>query len=128
MQVHRTLLATARGPLRSVAMKSQKAVSLLFSVVVIGACASLANAAWAAQGSLMFHGSVVNAGCNGRVLNTSTQASSVRTLQAGPNVFVDLLPGEDACRPLATPLQASYSRLDASQSSAQAGLVTLTYN
>lgn len=109
-------------------MKSQKAVSLLFSVVVVGVCASLGSIAWAGEGSLMFHGSVVNAGCNGQVLNASTPAGHAKTLQAGPDVVVGLMPGNDACRTPAAPLQASYTRLYASQPNAQAGVVTLTYD
>lgn len=109
-------------------MKSHKAVSLLFSVVVAGACASPGSSAWAGEGSLMFHGSLVYAGCNGQVLNASAPVGHVKTLQAGPDVVVGLMPGNDACRTLVAPLRASYTRLYASQPDAQAGVVTLTYD
>ncbi|MGE6386490.1 hypothetical protein ACQKEN_12610 [Pseudomonas sp. NPDC078416] len=113
--------------LRSSAMKSQKAVSLFFSVAVIGACAMTAPAAWAAQGALMFHGSVTNATCDAQALSAPSTIPPFKTLQAGTHVSVGLSRGDNACGQRALPVQASYAELSSIEPNVHAGIVTLTY-
>ena len=108
-------------------MKSQKAVSLLFSVAVIGAFTITAPKASAAQGALMFHGSLVNAGCEAHISHAAMAASPLKSLQAGAGVTVGLNRNDDACHQLAVPVQASYTELSSTDPDARAGIVTLTY-
>lgn len=108
-------------------MKSQKAVSLFFSIAVIGAGAMTVPAAWAAQGALMFHGSVVNAACDAQAFSGPSTTLPFKTLQAGNHVSVGLSRGDDACGQHAVPVQASYAELTTADADAHAGIVTLTY-
>lgn len=108
-------------------MKSQKAVSLFFSIAFMGVCAMTVPCAWAAQGALMFHGSVVNATCDAQVLSAPSTALPFKTLQAGTHVRVGLSRGDDACGQRALPVQASYVELSSLEPGAHAGIVTLTY-
>jgi hypothetical protein len=108
-------------------MKSLMAVSLLFSVAVLGADAITGSTAWAAQGGLMFHGSVVNAACDARVLSATSATLLSTTLQASPDVIVGLGRRSDACGQSVVPVQARYTELVAHPQSPRAGLVTLTY-
>jgi hypothetical protein len=109
------------------AMKSLMAVSLLFSVVVLGADALTGPTAFAAQGGLMFHGSVVNAACDPQVLSAPSAALRSTTLQAGPEVTVGLGRRSDACGQGVVPVQARYTELVSDLHSPRAGIVTLTY-
>lgn len=108
-------------------MKSQKAVSLFFSIAVVGACAMTAPAAWAAQGALIFHGSVVNATCDAQASSAPSTALPVKTLQASAHVSVGLSRADDACGQRALPVQASYAELSKGGADTHAGIVTLTY-
>ncbi|TDV46501.1 hypothetical protein EC919_11194 [Pseudomonas graminis] len=108
-------------------MKSQKAVSLFFSIAVVGACAMTGPAAWAAQSVLMFHGSVVNAACDAQAFSAPSTTSPFKTLRAGAHVSVGLSRGDDACGQRALPLQASYAELSSAEPNVHAGIVTLTY-
>lgn len=109
-------------------MKSLTAVSLFFSVAVLGADALTGSTAWAAQGGLMFHGSVVNAACTAQVLSAESSAPPFSTtLQAGPHMTVGLKRGNDACGQYAVPVQARYAPLSSAESTVDAGVVTLTY-
>ena len=113
--------------LRSNAMKSQKAVSLFFSIAVIGACAMTGPAAWAAQGAFRFHGSVVAAACNAQVYSLPSATLPFKTLQAGAQVSVGVSRGDDACGQRSVPVQASYIDLSSNEPTIKAGIVTLTY-
>ncbi|MCF7531240.1 hypothetical protein [Pseudomonas petrae] len=108
-------------------MKSQKAVSLFFSITVIGACALTGPAAWATQGALMFHGSVVNAACDAQIVSAQSVTLPLKTLRADTYVTVGLSRGDDACGQRAVPVQASYAKLSSAEPNVHAGIVTLTY-
>ncbi|MFP3922094.1 hypothetical protein [Pseudomonas sp. W5-36] len=108
-------------------MKSQKAVSLFFSIAVIGACDMTAPAAWAAQGALMFHGSVVNATCDAQVYSAPSSTGSFNTVPADTHLTLSASRGDDACAQRVGPVQVTYNALSAAGSEAHAGIVTLTY-
>lgn len=121
------LTSVSRVLLRSSAMKSQKAVSLFFSIVVLGAYAMTAPAASAAQGALMFHGSVTNATCDAQVYSAPSATGSFKTLRADTYLTLGESRGDDACAQRVVPVQITYIELSASAPDAHAGIVTLTY-
>ena len=86
-----------------------------------------APAAWAAQGTLMFHGSVVNETCDARALGAPSTTLSFKTLQAGTYVSVGVSRSDDACGQSAMPVQASYAELSSAEPNVHGGIVTLTY-
>lgn len=128
MLVHRALTYVGKRLYSGVCvMKSLMAVSLLFSVAVLGADAITGSTAWAAQGGLMFHGSVVNAACDAQVLSAPSAALLPTTLQAEPDVTVGLSRHNDACGKGVVPVQARYTELVSDPQNPRAGIVTLTY-
>lgn len=108
-------------------MKSQKAVSLFFSIAVIGACAMTAPAAWAAQGALMFHGSVTNATCDAQVYSAPSATESFKTLRADTYLTLGESRGYDACAQRVGPVQVTFSELSAAGPDVHTAIVTLTY-
>lgn len=108
-------------------MKSQKAVSLFFSITVIGAYAVTTPAAWAAQGALIFHGSVTNATCDAQVYSAPSSTGSFKTLRADTYLTVGDSGGDDTCAQRVGPVQVTFNELSAAGPDIHAGIVTLTY-
>jgi hypothetical protein len=108
-------------------MKSKKTVSMFFSIAFIGTCAVSGPSAWAAQNDLMFHGSLVNAACEARVMAGTDAAAGWKTLSAGGSLTIGLMAGDNACGKPAVPVYASYKETTIALRTAHAGIVTLTY-
>jgi len=108
-------------------MKSKKTVSMFFSIAFIGTCAVFGPSAWAAQNGLMFHGSLVNAACEARLLTGTDATAGLKTLSAGGSLTIGLMAVDNACGKSAVPVYASYKETALPSRTARGGIVTLTY-
>jgi hypothetical protein len=109
------------------AMNSKKTVSVFFSIALVGAWVLAGPVASAAESALRFHGGLVNAGCEPRVLDAAQQADTVKTLQVSDSLKVELASRDDACGGALTPLSAVYVERSSVIAGERIGVVTLSY-
>jgi type 1 fimbria pilin len=108
-------------------MKGKKTVSTFFSIAFIGAF-MLSGTAASAQGSaLMFHGQLVNAGCEAKVLTMPGQLHGLKSLKVNASLTLGLVDHDDACEGVAVPVSLAYAERTSVPVGAHSGIVTLTY-
>ena len=108
-------------------MNSKKTVSTLFSIAFIGAF-MLSGAAASAQGSaLMFHGQLVNGGCEAKVFMAPSQLHDRKSLTVNAGLTLGLVNHDDACEGTAVPVSMAYVEQIPAAAGAHSGVVTLTY-
>lgn len=108
-------------------MNSKKTVSMFFSIAFIGAFAQAVWATPSQQNALVFHGQLVNAGCDANVLQTSGRHDEQTSLRVNAHLTVALVNHDDACSEKAMPISTAYVQQTAVVSGTQNGIVTLTY-
>jgi type 1 fimbria pilin len=109
------------------AMNSKKTVSVFFSIALVGAWVLAGPVASAAESALRFHGRIVNAGCDARILDAARQADTVKALKVSENLTVELAPRDDACGGALTPVSAVYVERSSVVAGERIGVVTLNY-
>jgi len=111
-------------------MKSKKTVSTFFSIAFIWAFVlfgPVASAASAKESALMFHGQLVNAGCEARVLTGPSQLHGLKSLKVNASLTLGLVAHDDACEGAAVPVSMAYVERTSVAIGAHSGIVTLTY-
>jgi hypothetical protein len=109
------------------AMKSKKTVSMFFSIALIGACVLGGSAASAKENVLMFHGQLVNAGCDAKVIGAGIQQHDLKALKINPVLSIGLVNHDDACDGAAVPVSTAYAEHISISADLRGGVVTLTY-
>jgi hypothetical protein len=109
------------------AMKSKKTVSMFFSIAFIGACVVGAASASAKENALMFHGHLVNAGCDARVVTGTGQQEGLKALKVSDRLSVGLMNHDDACEGATVPVSTAYAEHTSIRADLHGGIVTLTY-
>lgn len=109
-------------------MNSKKTVSMLFSILFIGATGVAGSSAWAAQSNLLLHGQLVYAGCDAQVFSTTSHGpAESKMIAAGERLSVALSHVHNACSTWAVPVIATYAGLTPGAPDSHVGVVTLTY-
>lgn len=108
-------------------MKSKKTVSMFFSIAFIGACVVGAASASAKENALMFHGQLVNAGCDARVVTGTGQQEGLKALKVSDRLSVGLMNHDDACEGATVPVSTAYAEHTSITAGLHGGIVTLTY-
>lgn len=108
-------------------MESKNTVSMFLSIALIGACVLGGSAASAKGNDLMFHGHVVNAGCDAKVIGPGIQQQDLKTLKINPTLSVGLVDHDDACDGAAVPVSTAYAEHISISADLRGGVVTLTY-
>lgn len=108
-------------------MNSKKTVSVFFSIALVGGWGLAGPVASAAESALRFHGGLVNAGCEARVLDTAQQAATVKGLKVSSDVKLGLVSHDDACGGAAVPVSTAYVERSSVVAGERLGVVTLTY-
>ncbi|MFK3798638.1 MULTISPECIES: hypothetical protein [unclassified Pseudomonas] len=108
-------------------MNSKKTVSMFFSIAFVGAFAQAVSAAPSQQGALSFHGQLVNAGCEARVLDVSAQRDQPKSIRVNAHVTVGLVVHDDACEGATVPVSTAYVEQTSIETGVHNGVVTLTY-
>lgn len=75
----------------------------------------------------MFHGQLVNAGCEAKVLTAPAQLPGSRSLKVNANLTLGLVDHDDACEGAALPVSMAYVERTSVAVGAHSGIVTLTY-
>ena len=108
-------------------MKSRKTVAMFFSIAFIGACFLGGSVASAKENALVFHGQLVNAGCDARVLGAAAQPRDLKALKVSPSLSIGLMNHDDACEGAAVPVSTAFARHTSITADLNGGVVTLTY-
>jgi hypothetical protein len=109
------------------AMNSKKTVSVFFSIALVGAWALAGPVASAATSALRFHGGLVNAGCEAKVLGASQRTDAVKALKISSSVKLGLVSHDDACDGAAVPVSTAYVERSSVVAGERLGVVTLSY-
>lgn len=108
-------------------MKSKKTVSAFFSIACIGASLLFGPSASATDSALMFHGQLVNAGCEARVFSAPNQLHGLKSLKVNASLTLGLVEHDDACEGASVPVSMAYVERTSVTLGAHSGIVTLTY-
>lgn len=108
--------------------KRKKACSTLFFSFFIRAFILFAPlAAIAGESVFLFHGQLVNAGCDTRLLSSPEQLSGLKSLKVNESLSLQLIGHDDACGGMAVPVSVTYTERVSLVVDARCGIVTLTY-
>lgn len=88
---------------------------------------SLAKDASAMEGGLMFHGQLVHAGCEAKVLTVPEQPKVLKSLIVNPSLSFAIVKAVDACEGIAVPVSMVYAEPTSVVPGTQNGIVILTY-
>lgn len=108
-------------------MKTEKTVATFFSIAFVGACMLCGSAALAQGSALSFHGQLVNAGCEARVLHVPGHFHDPRLLSVNASLTMGLVNHDDACEGAAVPVSMAFAERTSFAVGAHSGVVTLTY-
>ena len=108
-------------------MKSKKTGSMFFSIAFVGVCALSGSAVSAKENALMFHGQLVNAGCDAKVLGGTGQPQGVKALKVSEHLSIGLMNRDDACEGMTLPVSTAYAERTSINAAVRGGIVTLTY-
>ncbi|WP_296262232.1 MULTISPECIES: hypothetical protein [unclassified Pseudomonas] len=111
-------------------MKSKQAFSTLSSMALIEAFVLFAPdvlAASAKKNTVVFHGRLVNAGCEARVLTAPTHSYEHKSLKLNAYLTLELVKHDDACEGAAIPVSTFYIERTSTVFGPRSGIVTLTY-
>ncbi|NBB08517.1 hypothetical protein [Pseudomonas sp. SLFW] len=75
----------------------------------------------------MFHGQLVNAGCDAKVFTVSGQLHGLKSLKVNASLTLGLADHDDACEGSAVPVSLAYAERTSVLVGAHSGIVTLTY-
>lgn len=75
----------------------------------------------------MFHGQLVNAGCEAKVLTAPSQMQGPKFLKVNASLTLGLVDHDDACEGTAVPVSMVYVERTSVAIGAHSGIVTLTY-
>jgi hypothetical protein len=108
-------------------MKSDKAVSVFFSIAFFGAGLFTVPKSMAMDDALMFHGQLVNAACDARVAGPGEASPTLKPLKVNARLTLSLVSHDDACDEAALPVSIAYVERTSVQADAHSAIVTLTY-
>lgn len=111
-------------------MKSKVTVPRFFSIALIGMfvlLGSLAIDVSAKEGGLVFHGQLVNAGCEAKVLTAPERLPGLKSLTVNASLSFGLVNTDDACEGAAVPVSMAYAERISVASGLHNGILILTY-
>ncbi|TDV60792.1 hypothetical protein [Pseudomonas sp. LP_7_YM] len=114
--------------LRYAPAKRKKAGWTLFSIFFIKTFFLFTPlAAVAGERAFLFHGQLVNAGCDTRLLSNPQELNGLKFLKVNESLSLELISHDDACDSMAVPVSAAYAERVSRVVDARCGIVTLTY-
>ena len=108
-------------------MKSKKTVSTFFLIALVGAFVLSTPLASAAETALMFHGQLVNAGCEAKVMGATAPLHGLKSLPVAAHLKMSFVSRDDACEGAVNPVAIAYTERASAAFGQRAGTVTLTY-